>query len=780
MSKLLKRYDLILTVVLFLLVIPAEELGWFGGVEDALRGYWQVLRWSRANPLETSFRGDDVVMVTTDDAFYEAYGAYPMRRVDYGVLTRNLGQLGAKVVVIDQAMDQPSTSGEDDATARMYAQTRNVVLISTLDTDFTGRTALDITYPVAALRRSIRSGYAERSERPGALRVRVFPEMIDRDDGWPIAVQAVALYRDVTPRLEDGVLELGELDVLLDHGTDVYVDFPKVAENHRFLSDTYAIPAMQILKLQQLPADDVVRLTFEIRDKIVLVGDISQIAEDAFGLPVGRAYGVEFIAAGIHTFLNGAPLRAAPWWVEGLVSLSFLALLLATAWLRRHLLRMLVSVAVLVAYVIAVALAHAELGVVLALTGNVLAGVVGALLISLRLYRGTSTPADGDRAFQTVRSAALAFHGQGKLDQAFEKLQEMPLDETIADLIYNLGLDYERKRLFPRAAGVYQYLADWDPDFSDVASRLAKAERVATDPLQAARSLGATMAPPGSSLPVSTLGRYQIVEQLGETTMGVIYRGLDPETKRTVEIKTMSLSRTFGSDALDEGRARFLHEARSAGQLDHPHIVAIYDAGQEEDLAFIAMEHLDGHDLTPYTLKGQLLPMDAVLDVLAQCAEALDYAHAKGVLHRHIEPSNVIYDPKSGTAKITDFAIAHVADAGVRSSVRGKPSYMSPEDAMGIDTDGRSDLFSLGAVLYQLCCGELPFQGDSMATLRYKIVNEPPPDIVEIDPRVPATVRKVLENALRKEPRRRYPSGAKFAEHLRLCKQRLQAARKSA
>lgn len=782
MSSVLRRYDILLTVVVFLLVIPAERLGVFAAVEDEIHGYWHLLRWNRAPPTQTTFRGDSIVMVTTDDAFYEAYGAYPLRRFDYGVLARNLGQLGARVVVIVAGMDQPSPTGDDDATARMYAQTRDVLLASIVDVDVLGRTALAITYPVARLRGSTHSGYVERVPRTRAMRVRVYEEMIGRKDGWPLSVQALALYRDVEPSVENATLVVGELATPLEHGTDFYVDYPRVSGDTRFLSDTYAIPAMQILKLREQIPDDVVKLTFEIRDKIVLVGDISRITGDAFDTPAGRVYGVEMIAAAIHTLLNGAPLAVAPAWVTGLASLAFLMLIVGTAWVRRNLARLLLTLLIFAAYLAAVALAYAEFGMVVAVSGNVLAGILAAALISLRMR--LAAPPTGarrrGRPFERMRLAALALQGQGRLDEAFEKFREMPLNDTSADLVYNLGLDFERKRLFARAAAVYGHLAQWDEDFKDVAARLAKAARVEADPLKAARSLGATMAPAGSALQVSSFGRFKVVEELREKAMGTVYRALDPETNRSVVIETMSLSQTFGGDALEEGRARFLHEARSAGRLDHPNIAAIYDSGQEDDLAFIAMEHIEGHDLSRYTLKGNLLPLDVILDVIAQCADALDYAHGEGVAHRDIEPSNIMFEPKSGRVKLTDFGVAHVADTGVRSSVRGKPNYMSPEEAQGGQADGRSDLFSIGVVLYQLACGELPFQGDSLASLRYKIVNDEPPDIMKIDSRVPPTVRKVLDNALRKDPERRYPNGAKLAEHLRLCRQRLAPARKTA
>ena len=178
---------------------------------------------------------------------------------------------------------------------------------------------------------------------------------------------------------------------------------------------------------------------------------------------------------------------------------------------------------------------------------------------------------------------------------------------------------------------------------------------------------------------------------------------------------------------LDEVKERFFREAETAGRLNHPNIVTIYDAGEEHDLAYISMEFLKGKDLAPHTKADNLLPTKKVVDIIAKVAEALDYAHEQNVVHRDIKPANIMYEPETGVVKVTDFGIARITDSSKTKTgmVLGTPSYMSPEQLAGKKVDGRSDLFSLGVMLYQLSTGQLPFTGESMASLMYKIANEP-------------------------------------------------------
>jgi len=238
-----------------------------------------------------------------------------------------------------------------------------------------------------------------------------------------------------------------------------------------------------------------------------------------------------------------------------------------------------------------------------------------------------------------------------------------------------------------------------------------------------------------------------------------------------VAIKTMALAQEFAEDELAEVKARFFREAETAGRLSHPNIVTMFDAGEEHDLAYIAMEFLKGKDLVAQSKPDGLLPLPEVLTIVAQVADALEYAHSQQVVHRDIKPANIMYEPASKQVKVTDFGIARITDASRTrtGAVLGTPSYMSPEQLAGKKIDGRSDLYSLGVTLYQMCCGQLPFVGESMAQLMFKIANDPAPDIKLVNPALPTRLKLIIEKAMLKDVTRRYQKGAEFAADLRIC-----------
>ena len=270
------------------------------------------------------------------------------------------------------------------------------------------------------------------------------------------------------------------------------------------------------------------------------------------------------------------------------------------------------------------------------------------------------------------------------------------------------------------------------------------------------------------------LGRYEVEKELGKGAMGIVYLGKDPKINRIVAIKTMALSQEFEEDELQQVKERFFREAETAGRLNHPNIVSIYDVGEEHDLAYISMEFLDGHDLMRYTKQDKLLPVKTALQLITLAAEALDYAHKEKVVHRDIKPANIMLIPKASTIKLTDFGIARITDSSKTKTgmVLGTPSYMSPEQLTGQHIDGRSDLFSLGIMLFQLLTGHLPFKGDSMAALMYNIANEQHPEIMDLrnglkqlTPEISAIIDKLLE----KTPQSRYQTGGELAKDLRNC-----------
>jgi serine/threonine-protein kinase len=377
---------------------------------------------------------------------------------------------------------------------------------------------------------------------------------------------------------------------------------------------------------------------------------------------------------------------------------------------------------------------------------------------------------------ESNRMLGLAFQGQGQLDMAFDKFRKVPLDAGMMDILYNLGLDFERKRQFNKAEAVYQYMATFDPKYKDLPQKLTRAKAMSETVILGggggARTAGGTLImDAGGAVEKPMLGRYQVEKELGKGAMGVVYQGRDPKIGRVVAIKTMALSQEFEAEELEEARSRFFREAETAGRLNHPNIVTIYDAGEEHDLCYIAMEFLKGKDLVPYVKADALLPLPRVLSIVARVAEALHYAHAQGVIHRDIKPANIMYEPVSDTVKVTDFGIARVTDSSKTKTgmVLGTPSFMSPEQLAGRKIDGRSDLFSLGVMLFQLACGKLPFQGDSMAQLMFRIANERHPDILTIAPGLPPCMREIIEVALAKLPEERFQNGEEMALAIRAC-----------
>lgn len=374
---------------------------------------------------------------------------------------------------------------------------------------------------------------------------------------------------------------------------------------------------------------------------------------------------------------------------------------------------------------------------------------------------------------ESNRMLGLAYQGQGQLDMAWDKFRLVPLSEGLMDNLYNLALDFERKRQFAKAEGVFRRMAEFNPKFRDIESKLSRAKQLSETVI-----LGGGEGRTNSSILEEAktgavekpmLGRYQIEKELGKGAMGVVYLGKDPKIGRVVAIKTMALAQEFEADELADVKERFFREAETAGRLAHQNIVTIYDAGEEHDLAFIAMELLKGGDLVPFTKPGALLTTDQAVSIIARTADALGYAHKQGVVHRDIKPANIMYHPESDTVKVTDFGIARLTDSSKTKTgmVLGTPSYMSPEQLAGKKIDGRSDLFSLAVSLYQLLCGRLPFEGESMGRLMFRISSEPPTDILTVNPSVPLGLVAFLDRALDKEPDNRFQTGEEFAAALR-------------
>ena len=281
------------------------------------------------------------------------------------------------------------------------------------------------------------------------------------------------------------------------------------------------------------------------------------------------------------------------------------------------------------------------------------------------------------------------------------------------DNLYNLALDFERKRQFNKAETVFRYMADHNPKFRDLEQRLSRAKQLSETVILGGGSGGRTnvsMLDGGSGTEKPMLGRYQVEKELGKGAMGVVYLGKDPKIGRVVAIKTMALAQEFEADELAEVKERFFREAETAGRLSHPNIVTIYDAGEEHDLCYIAMELLKGKDLVPYTKPDNLLPVDKVVSIVARVADALGYAHKQNIVHRDIKPANIMYEPESRLGQ------------GDRLRHRAHHRLVQDQDRHGaghavlhvagaaLGQEGRrpSDLFSLAVSLYQLRAASCP------------------------------------------------------------------------
>jgi serine/threonine-protein kinase len=236
-----------------------------------------------------------------------------------------------------------------------------------------------------------------------------------------------------------------------------------------------------------------------------------------------------------------------------------------------------------------------------------------------------------------------------------------------------------------------------------------------------------------------------------------------------VAIKTLRYEE-IDAEQIDEVKKRFFREAEAAGKLSHPNIVTIYDVGEDYEIAYMAMELLDGSDLAKYTKKENLLPTPEIVRIVSSVASALDYAHANGIVHRDIKPANIMI-LTNGEVKVADFGIARVMATSKTQTgvVLGTPSYMSPEQIAGKKVDGRSDLFSLGVVLYELISGEKPFNGDSIATLMYNITTTAPQAIQELSPDLPDAMAGIVEKLLAKDVEARYQTGKALADDLLAC-----------
>ncbi|MBA4212150.1 MAG: serine/threonine protein kinase [Polaromonas sp.] len=513
-------------------------------------------------------------------------------------------------------------------------------------------------------------------------------------------------------------------------------------------------------------------------DKIVIIGATAAGVGTLFTTPVSAAMSPAAILAHITSSILSGHHIVQPLWGGYAV---FAALLLIAAYIVWLLPRLSAAAGAACTGALFVALLGAEFGLLsvaatwLQLVFPAALLLIGHLALTTRRFLVTEAGKvkSDEESAETNRMMGLALQGQGQLDMAFDRMRRVPFSDALMDNLKHLALDFERKRQFNKAEAVYEHMTKLDRTDVDVQRRLKRAKNLSETVV-----LGGGSSHPGGTLLLDhggaekpMLGRYQVEKELGKGAMGVVYQGRDPKIGRTVAIKTLALSAEFEGSELVDVRERFFREAETAGRLQHPNIVTIFDAGEEHDLAYIAMEFLPGRDLVEYSRPGNLLPVATVLSIGEQVALALEHAHRQQVVHRDIKPANVMFETATQSVKVTDFGIARITGSSKTKTgmVLGTPSFMSPEQLAGLHVDGRSDLYSLGVMLFQLLTGTLPLKGDSMAALMYQIANQPAPSVRSLRPELSQALADVLERTLAKSPGDRFQTGAELAVQLRRC-----------
>lgn len=681
----------------------------------------------------------------------------------------------ANEVLLGTYFELGTPEGKPDQALPDYVERNNLPNVQM--TNVAGATALpakNVLVPIATLgSKALALGHLNSiPDVDGAVRTE--PLLVDYYDQYFPSLSLMLAAKSLNLESKDIIVNLGESVDLGNHkvATDAAMQMHSFFYKDKDGRSAFPVDSFYDVYSGKISAD-------KYRDKIVLIGASAAGVGTMQVTPISPAMSpVLILAHSVSSILKGDYFVTPAW-----ASLAEMGVFLLIAlYLILLLPRLSAGVGALVTASLFVALLVTHFALMmtktlwlqLMLSAALL--LVGHLLLTTKRYLLTEQgkqKSDADSA-ESNRMLGLAFQGQGQLDMAFDKLRKVPLDDSLMEVLYNLGLDFERKRQFNKAESIFKYMSSHNAKFRDLPQRLSQAHEMAETVILGGnntRSNSSSLVLGKSGMSKPMLGRYEIEKELGKGAMGVVYYGKDPKIGRVVAIKTVALSQEFEADELAEVKERFFREAETAGRLNHPNIVSIYDAGEEHDLAYIAMEFLKGRDLVPYTKPDHLLPLPKVINIIARVADALDYAHKQNVVHRDIKPANIMYDPDTDTPKVTDFGIARITDSSKTKTgmVLGTPSFMSPEQLAGKKIQGSSDLFSLGVSLYQLACGKLPFEGDSMAQLMYCIANEPPMSILSVNPELPQCLAEILEKMLAKKIEDRYADGAEVAAALRLC-----------
>ncbi len=518
------------------------------------------------------------------------------------------------------------------------------------------------------------------------------------------------------------------------------------AASQRLSSAENAIYTSNYAELPRIGVDDLLNSSF---DPAVLIGatvfvDTSPalVAAEAL-LPSGQFVTVSEITASLLAAVEHDRSITAPPWASAIEWLAPMLLAIVAVLFMPERSRKDIAVLTGVAVVMLLLLEGLLLYVlhVRVDLGRPLLIFLGISLLSLWLV--------GDKAkdLEDAFKKGSDFLAAGRLEPAFAEFRRCIPSETIATIMYKLSLAFETQAKPERAEAVL----DWMKRTHGAPESASKKQKISGAP--------------------ERLGRYVIEKRIGRGAMGAVYLARDPRINRPVALKVISIEKEFEDEELKEARLRFYREAESAGRLQHPNIITVFDAGEDQGLAYIAMEYVPGIPLKQFTDPKRLLAPKRALELCASTADALDYAHNQGVIHRDIKPANLMYNPKQGSIKITDFGVARMTDNNATKTgiVLGTPMYMSPEQLSAEELQGHSDLFSLGVTLYELLAGEVPFHATNIAVLMTKITTEEAAPISQRRAGIPPSVDSVLAKAMAKKPQDRFSCGVEMAIALRNC-----------
>ncbi len=617
--------------------------------------------------------------------------------------------------------------------------------------------------------------YEELSKKAGALGhtnvmaetdgvVRKMPLLIHYQsrDFLAFGLQVARKYSGVSMKdlkIGSSGLALNRLSIPTEKNHSMFIDFSGQGANIRQISFLDVMNG-------KIPPE-------ALQGKIVLIGLTAEGLAPRYKTPINsNAPEIEIEANVVENVINGKFI-SRPFWV---FALEILALLYFGFFLLFVIPRVTPRIGVLIMGIFLITWLGA--GTVLFVASGIWLKILTPAILAvagLILTSGNRRMAEKqDENAQLNKSLGLALQGQGMLDMAFEKFLKCPIeDKAVQKLLYNLGLDFERKRMFNKALAVYRQILQGGK-YKDVKARIKRLVALENTLVMSAGSPKKEtnfLVQNGTTRP--TLGRYEILKELGQGAMGTVYLGRDPSIQRQVAIKTLNYAE-IAADELADVKARFFREAEAAGKLSHPNIVTIYDVGEDHDMAYIAMELLDGQDLTHCCQVDQLLPLKRVLNIVSLVAEALGYAHDRQVVHRDIKPANIML-MKNDQVRVADFGIARVISSSKTHTgvIFGTPNYMSPEQVAGKKVDGRSDLFSLGIVFYEMLTGTRPFTGDSMSALLYAVSNSEYEPIEEIAPKTPPCCARIIERMLSKGVSKRYQSASQVIRDIRECQETL-------